>query len=244
MVDYSVVIPAYNEQDYLPDTLQALGRAMAAVAGRGEVIVVDNGSTDGTAQVALALGARVVHEPHRQIARARNAGGCAATGRYLVFLDADTHVTPAAFKAALDAMRSGHYVGGGARMVFDENAGLDVEASLYLWMILSKFMRWAAGGYLFCRKDAFDQLCGFDERYYAGEELHFSRALRHWGERRGLGMIILPDAVVTSARKVRWFSRMEMGRMSLRLALDMRRTQSREECMMWYERPEGRNGGR
>ncbi|NQZ69946.1 MAG: glycosyltransferase, partial [Lentisphaeria bacterium] len=90
-IDYSVIIPAYNEEKLLPDTLASLKEKMSDVTDySGEIIVVDNNSTDATAEVAKAAGAIVVFEEHRQIARARNAGGQIAKGRYLIFLDADT----------------------------------------------------------------------------------------------------------------------------------------------------------
>ena len=61
-IKFSVVIPAYNEVRFLPDTLAALVRAMDALEMPGEVIVVDNNSDDGTAAVADECGARVVYE--------------------------------------------------------------------------------------------------------------------------------------------------------------------------------------
>ncbi|UCD30686.1 MAG: glycosyltransferase, partial [Planctomycetota bacterium] len=48
MVNYSVIIPAYNEEAFLPQTLKALQTAMAALTMKGEIIVVDNNSTDKT----------------------------------------------------------------------------------------------------------------------------------------------------------------------------------------------------
>lgn len=92
----SVAIPARNEEKYLPATLAALIRARAFLAGKGgrllEILVVDNDSTDQTAQIASASGARVIHEPEHNIAAVRNAGAKAASGEVLVFLDADTLV--------------------------------------------------------------------------------------------------------------------------------------------------------
>jgi glycosyltransferase involved in cell wall biosynthesis len=81
-VDYSIVIPAFNEEEFLPATLAAVRAAMAAQTGAcGELIVVDNNSTDRTAAVARSLGAQVVFEPVNQISRARNCGAAAALGR-------------------------------------------------------------------------------------------------------------------------------------------------------------------
>lgn len=82
----SVVIPALNEEEPIGDVVRAVPREIAS-----EVIVVDNGSTDGTAGVARAAGARVVAEPRRGYGRACRAGVAAVAGdcEIVVFLDGD-----------------------------------------------------------------------------------------------------------------------------------------------------------
>ena len=68
-VDYSVIVPAYNEAVLLPATLTALKEAMAESSLRGEIIVTDNNSTDTTADIAKQFGAQVVFEPVNQISQ-------------------------------------------------------------------------------------------------------------------------------------------------------------------------------
>ena len=75
---YSVIIPAYNEEKWLPKTLAALSKAMAEIDCPGEIIVVDNNSSDHTAEVARQSGAIVFFERVNQISRARNTGANAA----------------------------------------------------------------------------------------------------------------------------------------------------------------------
>lgn len=89
----SVVIPAYNEEKYLPACLRAL-QQQTYPADRYEIIVVDNASTDRTAQIARSFGAKVVYEPAKGFAQARQAGFAAATGQVIASTDADTIVPP------------------------------------------------------------------------------------------------------------------------------------------------------
>src|SRR5437867_3710963 len=88
----SIIVPAYNEEALLGATLRALDEARRTLAEPSEIIVVDDGSSDRTGDIAAAGGARVVRVQLRQIAGARNAGARAARGDLLVFVDADTIV--------------------------------------------------------------------------------------------------------------------------------------------------------
>lgn len=88
----SVVIPAYNEEQYLPACLRALRGQKDAPPF--EVIVVDNASTDSTACIAEEFGAHVVAEPRKGVARARQTGFEAASGEIIASTDADTIVPP------------------------------------------------------------------------------------------------------------------------------------------------------
>lgn len=85
----SVVIPAYNEEKYLPRTLASLAKLDRKP---DEIIVVDGGSTDATANVARQNGATVIAVPHRGIGFARDKGLEKATGDIIAFTDADTVV--------------------------------------------------------------------------------------------------------------------------------------------------------
>ncbi|MFC1736829.1 glycosyltransferase [Candidatus Hydrogenedentota bacterium] len=240
--DYSIIVPAYNEEDYLPETLGNIRESMSVLPEyRGEIVVTDNNSTDRTAEIAEKFGARVVFEEHQQIARARNAGGREAQGKYFIFVDADTQISPALLRKTLATLDSGEYCGGGTTVKFDQDLPSWAERSVKLWIFLSKTFKWACGAYVFCTRRAFLETGGFDERYYASEEVHFSRAVRRWGRKRGQMFVILDEPISTSVRKLEWYGPWEMLYMTLRMLFGFRRLRSREACYMWYKRP-GKSG--
>ena len=90
----SFIVPAYNEEAVLGGTLDHIHAAARTLDEPYEIVVADDASTDRTAEIAREHGAQVVSVHNRQIAATRNAGARAAQGEYLIFVDADTPVTP------------------------------------------------------------------------------------------------------------------------------------------------------
>lgn len=115
----TVVIPAYCEVDRIDDTVRRVGADLADIAADGglEVVVVDDGSGDGTADAALAAGADqvVVHPGNRGKGAAVRSGVLAARGRAVVFLDADLAYAPDQARRALAAIEEGWDVAIGDR---------------------------------------------------------------------------------------------------------------------------------
>jgi glycosyltransferase involved in cell wall biosynthesis len=227
----SFVVPAFNEERVVSRTLGALHAAARSItpAEPYEIIVVDDGSTDGTAALAAECGARVVQVQHRHIARARNTGAWAARGTLLIFVDADTLVPAATLKATLEAVRDGA-VAGGAVVRFDGPLPLYARFMVVLLRVSMRAGRLAAGCYLFCTRAAFDAVGGFDERLFATEELALSRVLRRHGQ-----IVVLRETVETSGRKLRTHSAWELARL---LAAFVRFgptvLRSRDRLGLWY----------
>ncbi len=239
--DYSIVVPAYNEESLLPTTLDRLRAAMEAVPARGELVVCDNNSTDGTAQIARAAGARVVSEPLNQISRARNTGARAAQGRFLIFVDADTHVAPELLREALERLASGTACGGGSTIAMDGTPSTLEARVIARWNRLSRRMRLAAGSFVFVLREAFEAVGGFSEKVYASEEIWLSRAVKRWGRPRGLDFVILDGhPVVTSGRKGEWYPPPVLFLTMLAILCFPFLLRSRTFCWLWYRRPEPR----
>lgn len=198
---YAIIVPAYNEQHQLARTLPAIRQAMATLHEPGQLIVVDNNSTDATAQVAGDHGATVVFEPINHIAKARNAGAAATTAPLLIFIDADTMASAGLLREALDALATGNICGGGAKVVMDPRPGIAVRIVLGLWNLLSRLRKLPAGCFFFCERAGFDAVGGFSEAVYASEEIWFARKLKKWGKPQSKRLIILPGPIVTSNRK-------------------------------------------
>jgi len=235
---YSIIVPAFNEERWLPGTLEAIAAARRDLPGEGEVIVVDNNSTDLTAAIATAAGARVVFEPLNQIARARNAGAAAATGRTLVFVDADTQINERLLTEALERLEQGRACAVGAAIRFDHRLGWVLEHFL-------RFFNWAgrrygvlAGSFVAVGREAFEAVGGFPEQVYAGEELFLALKLKQWGRRHGRLPLQVIDShpVVTSARKMDRHSTWGVLRAHLVFVLFPWLLRSRRFCRFWYER--------
>ena len=237
-ISYSVIIPAYNEEVFLPDTLAGLHMAMKSVPSSGEIIVVDNNSSDMTAEVARKCGAKIVFEPFRQIAKARNSGAQAAKSAFLIFLDADTILPPPLLNEALALLESGSYCGGGTLLNFDSQLPFMADMLVKFWNWLSKTNKLAAGSFIFCLAQGFFEIGGFDEKTYAGEEIFLSRRMSTWGKKHNLLFTILDDyPVITSSRKFQWYSSLQIARLLLLFTVFPFALRRRSLCRFWYNRP-------
>ncbi len=237
-IDFSLIVPAYNEEGFIGKTLDSLFAATKDPFNglRGEIIVVDNNSTDKTAELARSNGAKVVFEKINCIARARNAGAKAASGRYLFFIDADTSAPTALINECLNQFENRKACGGGSSVTFDIELPLFGKIFLWIWNTAVKYHPMAAGSFLFCRKDAWEQTGGFDETVYASEEIWFSRQLRKWGRKHGYKFVIVNIPTVTSGRKFSWYSTNRIMLSFMFFAVFPFAVRNKRLCSMWYER--------
>jgi glycosyltransferase involved in cell wall biosynthesis len=196
----SFIVPAHNEQNCIGKTLQAINEAARSVGQPYEIIVVDDASTDSTAEISRQHGAIVLTVNNWQIAATRNSGGRAAQGERLFFVDADTTINPQAVASALGYMDKGA-VGGGGPILFDGIAPLYIRLVTYAGIILYKLISFTGGAFMFCTREAFQATGGFNERFYWCEESTFALRLKREG-----WFVVLWKPVLTSGRRFRTLS--------------------------------------
>jgi peptidoglycan/xylan/chitin deacetylase (PgdA/CDA1 family)/GT2 family glycosyltransferase len=205
----SVVIPAYNEENYLRSCLESIRRQ--DYAAEYEVIVVDNASTDNTAQIARDWGAKVVYESKQSPAAARQKGAEVAAGKVIAFIDADTRAPthwlstivwrflckpelvslsgPYAYADAGKFSKITSYIGNLFSIIIDQLFRKVFGKGSPIW-----------GCNFAVRRSAFWEVGGFDTsiKFY-GEEYELSLRLR----RAGKGSIMPRLFVLTSARRLK-----------------------------------------
>ncbi len=204
-MDLTIIIPAYNEEAYIASTLDAIEDAAAHLRVRTgtevETIVVDNNSSDATAAIAAARGATVIPEPVQGIGRSRNAGARAAQGEVLVFVDADVIVPRTLLDAIHNAMRDPACVGGAVDVDYRPRRR-SMQLYLRAWGLLARVTGMAQGAAQFCRKDAFEDVGGYDEQVWIGEDVDFYWSLKRLAKRsNGLTRFIRQPRVQPSTRR-------------------------------------------
>jgi glycosyltransferase involved in cell wall biosynthesis len=202
----SIIVPAFNEEPFLGKTLAHIKAAAGALADNGcgtELIVCDNNSTDRTAEIARAAGAKVVFEPVNQISRARNSGAAAATGDWLVFVDADSHPPGGLFTDMAKEIETGTCFAGGATICWDKQNFL----TALMMPILNVGFRWRGflhGPFIFIEAATFRKLGGFSLETFSAEDWELGWRLQILAKETGKRFVILHrHAILTSARRLK-----------------------------------------
>jgi glycosyltransferase involved in cell wall biosynthesis len=232
----SVIVPAYNEEKYLPETLARIGAALSGLAAPSEVIVVDNESTDGTRRAAEALGAKVSTESEHNISRVRNRGAHDAAGDLLIFVDADTFVPAALFQKIADVMKDERCFGGAVSVAYETVRRRWVKFYLRGWKFWEAVFKTRQGAAQFCRRGAFLELKGYDETLYVGEDVEFHWRLEKLARRKGgfVSFIKTPQVVTSGRRfdKMTWWKTLLLTN-PIFIALAWRRKRFWKD---WYEK--------
>jgi glycosyltransferase involved in cell wall biosynthesis len=212
----SVVVPAHNEQRYLPTCLDSIRHAGRSIACDVEIVVVANRCTDATEEIARSAGAVVVENDSRTISAVRNAGAARSTGEIVVTLDADSRMSPRALGEIERHLATGAYVGGGASFI-PERHSLGIDTTIAI-VRLSMLLSGLGGAMFWCRRGDFEAIKGFNESLVMAEDLDFARRLREHGRHSGRRFVNLRSApVITSCRKFDQFGDWHMFGMLRRM---------------------------
>ncbi len=235
----SIIVPAFNEERLLGASLKQIKAAAGAFVSRGwavELIVCDNNSSDRTPDIALAAGADVVFEPVNQIGRARNSGAAAASGDWLVFVDADSHPGAELFADVAEQILSGQCLAGGATVRLDEDHRIGGIITA-VWNGTSRFWKLLAGSFIFCEAAAFRKAGGFSKELFVAEELELSQRLKKLAKETGQRIVILHrHPLVTSARKMKLYTAREHLWFLSRVIFSRgRQLRNRDAAHLWYD---------
>ena len=184
----SIIIPIYNYGRFLAEAIDSV---MAQTYRPIEVIVVDDGSTDNTANIATSYpDIQYIYQPNQGVSVARNTGISKARGKYLAFLDADDTWHPDKLKIQIQHLKENPNIGYNICKIknyFEPEINRDprIISALYEYDQIGGFT-------IVCTKSIFEQVGGFDSRYKAGEDFDwFTRA-----KDKGIAMAIVPDILL------------------------------------------------
>jgi glycosyltransferase involved in cell wall biosynthesis len=189
----SVIIPAHNEEEYLGSTLDALNRQNYADF---EIVVVANGCSDHTAEVARGKCQRVLTLNEKGLGPSRNLGARMATGDLLIFLDADTILEPHALRVIAEQFTERN-AGGTLKGQPDSNR-FAYRVIYGLKNFIHRFVvRNGSSGVIICWKKHFTSVGGFDEQLELRENSELIRRLKRFGGYKYIGA----TAATTSMRR-------------------------------------------
>ncbi len=194
----SVIIPAYNEENYIAKTLECFRNQETRAPF--EIVVCDNNSTDATVSIAKQYADKVVSEKKQGIAFARNTGFKHSTGKYLVFADADT-LYPADFiDKAYDVFCQQKYLGFyGEKYAYSNDDPL-IRNTLKMKLVNFLYSIWGSlllnrlyeisnmlilPGWCLCTpRNVFERAGGFDVNAKAHDDVQYSCAIKHLGQKK------------------------------------------------------------
>lgn len=192
----SIVIPALNEEYALGRLLQDIRCCQAKTDLPLECIVVDGGSVDGTRDVCQQFGVRVIDAP-RGRGRQLRAGGEAAAGEVLLFLHADSRLTPSHCLVAVETVEKNNIFAGTFRLAFDDRHPI-LKLAERLNLIRFRMSRVAYGDHgIFLSRENYRTVGGFPP-HPLFEDIAFCKCVKKRGR-----LVMVQPALVTSARRFR-----------------------------------------
>ncbi|MDH5782165.1 MAG: glycosyltransferase [Candidatus Bathyarchaeota archaeon] len=207
MVKLSVIVPAYNEANYIHKMLISFKKQ---TFNDFEIIVKDGESSDRTVELAKKYADKIIPSKDISVSDARNQGANYADGDVLVFVDADTVLPPNMLQRIFDLMENEKIVGGSCRKIPGNKNVLDrlvyefVNLSTHLSVYLH--LGGAHGNCLFIRKNIFKKIGGFNPKIQIAEEQELVRKAMKFGK----FVFLLDQHVVEHPRRIQKWGRLKL----------------------------------
>lgn len=235
-LSFSVIIPARNEERDIARCLHAIHESALILGREPEIILVLNRCTDKTEEIARTLGAKILCEDSKNLARIRNAGCFAALGDVIVTVDADSRVSKNMLVEIERVILSGRYAGG-AVLILPERWSLGIIVTSLMLLPIAIWHR-ISGGVFYCLKSDFVQIGGFNEELCTVEDIDFGIRLRAHARRTGRKFKILLRAhIVTSCRKFDHFGDWYMIRNPAEFFTLLKGRNQKLADKIWYDFP-------
>ncbi|MFA7314590.1 MAG: glycosyltransferase family 2 protein [Candidatus Magasanikbacteria bacterium] len=185
---FSIVIPAYNEEKQIKFCLDYAKKSTTNFLS--EIIVVDNNSSDNTSQIAKDCGVKVILETKQGVGVARKAGTKIAQGKYVLHIDADTHLPENYLKEVLKRFeKDASLVCVGGQMFFYDapfwKNFLRIFFHHFFWffaVLISRKTQGPMGNNMTFKNSVYKQTTGFDENLRFGEDMDLSKKLSEFGK--------------------------------------------------------------
>lgn len=240
-MNVSIIIPAYNEELYLPTLLMSLRQAKLVLLDQYpnyqvEIIVVDNASKDNTRSVAMGYACQVAIEERRNVSSARNRGAQEANGEILIFIDADYRVGMNFLREIVNTFENNNDIVALGVKVNVEPGDLDpIQRSFANFaLFLLRLIKKVSFGVFVFRKGYFHHLGGFNEEFFAYEDVELHDNIKNDLRRKVSKYVVITDTRVYSSG--RGFHRGGMISTYLKMLLSRESRKDPDKCAYWYER--------
>lgn len=200
MLDISIVIPARNEEKYLPICLKSIFEAQKNTNLKIEIICVVNRSNDRTEEIARSFNCRVIKNDSKNLSKIRNSGIYEANGKYIITIDADSRMSKGMLLKVKNILDSNKYIGGGVAIWPERfSIGIFLTAMFLLPIIIRHRI---SGGLFFFSKKSFNEINGFDENLVSVEDIDFAKRLKAYGKSKNMKFAnVFREYIITSCRK-------------------------------------------
>lgn len=182
---FSFIIPALNEEKHIAGTIGSIHGVMRQLSFDYQIVVVDNGSSDKTLEIAKELNARTFIQPKLNISELRNYGAANSFGRILIFLDADVSLTSSwqiHFSQTLERIEAGEKMVTGSHCAPPDSGNL-LHAYWFKGLYEDNRNTHIGSAHMIMSRNAFDEIGGFDENYSTGEDYEFCCQAKQKGYR-------------------------------------------------------------